>query len=390
MSTSAAFDTGVQRVKLASLAAGVAALIVSAVVALAAPAAFFPWYLAAFYFWTSIALGCLGWLLLRHLVSGEWGFLIQRQLEAASLTIPLAALLFAPVALGMAHLYVWSDAVEVQRDALLQQKQPYLNAAAFLMRSAFYFMAWSALAMLLRRWSVRHDQTRDPALHRKMSVLSGPGMVVFVLTVTFAAFDWLMSLDPHWYSSLYGAAALAGDMAAAMALCIIVLAALSGGSSIANEVKPQHFHDLGNLLLMSVMLWAYLSFSQYLLIWSANMPEEATWYLRRSGRGWQMFTALLFALHFFFPFMFLLLRSLKRSPRALSALAAIVLVAHLLDTCWLIAPAEWSLSAVPAFLAMGGLWLAVFLHLLGRQPLLPQRLRLAAAEPALEAPHAAV
>ncbi len=356
-------------------ALGLVALGVGAVVS---PDQFFRSYLPAFVFVFGLALGSLALLMLQHMTGGAWGMMIRRLLEAGARTLPLVALLFVPIALGLRHLYIWAVPEIVAADRILQQKVLYLNTGFFIARAAFYFALWIGMAALLSRWSAAQDaQPGAAADDRRFRILSGPGLVAYGLTVTFASVDWIMSLDPHWFSTIFGMLLMAGQALAALAFAVAVLAASAGDEPFRGRVNPTHFHDLGKLLFALVMLWAYLSFSQFLIIWAGNLPEEIPWFIERLRGGWQYVAIVLVAGHFFLPFLLLLSRDLKRNRPALLTMAVVILAMRFVDTYWLIAPAfphegfalHW--MDLAAIAGVGGLWLAVFFRLLQSRERLP-------------------
>ena len=336
-------------------------------------------YLAAYLFWAGVALGSLALLMLHHLVGGRWGHAIQRVLEAAASTLPCLALFFLPILLNLPGLYIWAQPGAAERIHLLHHKALYLNVPFFWVRTLFYFAVWITLSGLLRRWSLEQDRTGDAGITRRLQVLSGPGLVLYGLTVTFAAFDWVMSIEPQWFSTIYGVIFIVGQGLAALAFAIVVTRLLADRRPLADTLTPNHFHDLGNLLLAFVMLWAYVAFSQYLVIWSGNIPEEIIWYVNRMAGGWRLLAFALIGLHFILPFLLLLSRTTKRHARGLFAVAVGILVMRMVDLFWVVSPAfhptEWGLHwldlVAPA--ALGGIWLAAFLRQLKRHPLLPLR-----------------
>src|SRR5918996_6022608 len=272
-------------------------------------------YLIGWTFWTGIAVGSLALLMLQHLTGGGWGFVIRRVLEAATRTLPVMALLFVPIILGAHDVYHhWLDPEELEKHAVVQFKSPYLNLQFFIVRTGIYFGAWIALAFFLNKWSLAQDRTADNRYTRNMRLLSGPGMVALIFTVTFASIDWYMSLEPEWFSTIYGFIFVAAWTLSALAFTIAALAVLSKDEPLKRIVAPLHFHDLGKLLLALVMLWAYFAFSQYLIIWSGNLPEEIGWYLRRTHGAWGAVIVTIAILHFGAPFLFLLSRGVKRNP----------------------------------------------------------------------------
>jgi len=349
-------------------------------------AQFFRSYLVGFMFVTGIAVGSLAILMLQHLSGGAWGLVIRRILEASTRTIPLLFIMFIPVALGIHSLYEWSHADVVRADPILQHKSPYLNIPFFLVRAGFYFAAWFALAYFLNKWSLEQDHTGDPRVSRRLQNVSAPGLLLFGLTVSFAAIDWGMSLEPHWFSTIYGLLVMAAWGLTAMAFTITALVMLSKREPMSHVYAPSHFHDLGKLLLAFVMIYAYFAFSQFLIIWSANLPEEISWYLRRLRGGWQLIGLAVVVLHFALPFALLLSRDLKRNARRLVIVALLVLVARGIDWVYLIAPASYHgeggdhpemqllidfVTMFAAIIGLGGIWLWYFLRQLRQRPLLP-------------------
>ena len=363
-----------------ALMVGLGALALAVLGGLLNRAAFFQAYLLGYVFWTGIAVGCLGVLMLHHLVAGRWGYVIQRFLEAGVRTLPLLALLFVPLLFGLQDLYVWARPEVVATDALLQHKQRYLNGPAFFGRAACYFLIWIGTGTILTMLSARQDQGIGTGpLTRRLQVVSGPGLILYGMAVTFAAVDWVMSLEPHWFSSIYGVVFLVGQALLALAFVTRVVVWLANRPPIKGAMGPTQLHDLGNLLLAFVMLWAYIAFSQYLIIWSGNLPEENQWYLHRIAGGWGAVALILIVFHFVVPFLLLLSRTTKRRAKMLGAVATGILVVRLIDLFWLIAPAfhgegfhlHWLDLVLP--IGLGGLWLATFLGLLKRRPLLAER-----------------
>ncbi|MGH8005732.1 MAG: hypothetical protein ACREQ3_01840 [Candidatus Binatia bacterium] len=360
-----------------SFLVGVVGLVLCAIGAVFSPAQFFHSYLLAYVFWTSLALGCLAVVMIHSLSGGAWGVVIRRVLESATRTLPLLALLFVPLIFGLPHLYVWARPEVVAGDVLLQHKEAYLNVPFFLLRTVCYFAAWIGVAYFLNKWSLEQDRGADPHLERRVRLLSGPGLALYGLAVTFASIDWVMSLEPHWYSTIYGAMLMVGQGLTAFAFAIVMAAVLADRPPLSQVISPAHFHDLGKLLLAFVMLWAYFAFSQYLIIWSGNLAEEVPWYLHRLQGGWQWVGLLLILFHFVLPFFLLLSRDLKRHVRLLAVVAGAILFLRFVDLFWLIVPAfhptglriHWMDIVAP--IGVGGIWLAVFVWQLGARPLLP-------------------
>jgi hypothetical protein len=340
---------------------------------------FFRSWLIGFLFCLGLALGSLALLMLQHLSGGQWGLVSRRVFEASTRTIPFMALLFIPVLLGMEELFLWARPEAVQADAILQSKAPYLNVKFFIARALVYFVVWLFCSTLLNRWSAEQDRglAQTHADSVRFRVVSAPGLLAYVLTMTFASVDWVMSLDPHWYSTIFGLLAVAGQGLAALALTIAVLALIFPSGALGEYVTTRHFHDLGKLLLAFVMLWAYLSFSQFLIIWSGNLPEEIPWYLERMRGGWGVIALVLVVGHFALPFVLLLSRDLKKHAGLLAKVALMVLAARLVDLIWLVAPVfehhgfpvHWMDFAIPVGLL--GAWLFVFTRQLRSRPLLP-------------------
>jgi hypothetical protein len=344
---------------------------------------FFRSYLLGWLFWVGIGVGCLGLAMLNHLTGGLWGLVPRRLHEAAGRTLPAMGLLFLPVLLlGMSSLYAWAEPAAVAADDLLQRKAAYLNVPFFAARAAFYVAVWSLLARLLSAWSRRQDDGPDPARAGRLRALSAVGLVLLSLTTTFAAVDWGMSLAPHWFSTIYGVLFIVGFTLSALSFTIVLLARLAGEEPFATALRPVTVHDLGKLLLAFTMLWGYVNFSQFLIIWSGNVSEETPFYLRRLHGGWQVVAVLLLVFHLALPFALLLSRPLKRSARALGAVAGLMLLMQLVDLFWLVGPdllghghgdvplrVHW--MDLAAALGLGGLWLFLFAREARTAPVLP-------------------
>jgi hypothetical protein len=338
------------------------------------PGRFFASYLLAFVFWSNISLGFLGITMLHHMTSGRWSFLIVRISEAGMRVLPALALMFVPLLFGLVHLYPWIAHAE---DPAIASRGSYLNVPFFIIRTVFYFAIWIAMAFVLSRWSRRQDASADPSLTRSLRLLSAPGLVVYGLTATFAAVDWTMSLQPEWFSTIYGMLAMTGQVLAALALAAVALRVLTASGPLADVVAPRPLNDLGNMLLAFVILWAYMSFSQFLIIWSGNLPDEIPWYLRRLSEGWQTVGLILIIFHFGVPFFLLLLRRNKRALQMLALIAIGLLVMRIVDLYWVVMPgavpsgATVNWTDLAAFLAVGGVWVAWFIRQLKEAPLLP-------------------
>ena len=340
------------------------------------PERFFAAWLVAFSFYLSIALGCLYFVLIHTAMNGAWGTLVRRVAENAAATLPLFAVLFLPVAFGLHSLYHWSHPDAVAHDALLRFKQPYLNEPFFFARAALYFAVWSGIALWFRRQSRLQDETANPAAAARLRRYSGALLIPLAFTTTFAAFDWLMSLAPHWYSTIFGVYAFAGAFVAGIAFLAITAVALQR-AGLLPALSAEHFHDLGKLLFAFTVFWAYIGFCQYFLIWYGNLPEETFWYRARLEGGWRLVSIALAAGHFAVPFFFLLPRAIKRNAATLVVAALWLLAMHFVDVYWLVIPSIEGLGARPgivdvaALLAVGGVFLSGFGWLLVTSPLVP-------------------
>jgi hypothetical protein len=354
-------------------------------------------YLVGFVFCTGLSVGSLAWLALGHMTGGAWALTSRRLFEAATRTLPLCAVMFLPIivslfvheagAHGQAHsLYEWSDPAVVANDAALQHKSLYLNAPFFIIRAVIYFAVWFFLSMLLNRWSAEQDSTGDPRIRRKMQDVSGPVILLFGLTVTFAAVDWGMSLEPHWFSTIYGLIIMTGWGLAALAFMIMVASFLSRHEPMAEAYNSIHFHDWGKLLLALVMLYAYFAFSQFLIIWAGNLPEEIPFYLRRLHGGWEVAGLIVVLFHFALPFVLLLSRPRKQRAVSLRRVAALMLFMRVFDLVFYFAPsvhqggeAEFGVrdlltSFVPMFaltIGLSSIWLWYYFGQLASRPLMP-------------------
>lgn len=377
MTTTETSNPEIGRLGKRALPVGIVALVICALIILHSPTQFFRSYLLAFIFWISFPLGCLALLMLEHLISGTWGLSLRRIFEAGSRTLRLMAVLFLPLLGGLPLLYSWANSQQVKADAVLQYKHPYLNIPFFVVRAALYFGIWMAIAYWLNAWSRQQDETGDPILVQRMRRLSGPGLVIYGLTVTFASIDWVMSLEAHWYSTIYGMIFMVTQALAAMALVTVAVILLSRRPPLEELVTPRLLNDYGNLLLTFTMLWAYLSFSQFLIIWAGNEREEIPWYLSRARGTWTYVAVALIIFHFAVPFLLLLSRFVKRRRQLLGGVAAGLLLMAWVDIFWLTVPAfepsgpQFHLTDWLAVFGIGGLWLWRFTTELNAMPLLP-------------------
>lgn len=358
------------------LVIGAAALILGIVGGLFNADQFFRSYIWCYMFFIGVPLGATALMMLQYLTGGAWGVLIRRPCEAASRTLPLLLILFIPIVIGIPHLYLWSHADIVAHDPVLQHKHIYLNVPFFLIRAGLYFVGWLLIAHLLYRWSGEQDRG-DVRAGNRLAALSGPGLIFFGFSVTFMAVDWILSINPHWFSTIFGLLFIAGEALSALACLICLLVFLSHRPPLADVLTHRHLHDVGKLLLAFVMVWAYFSFSQLLVIWSGNLPEEIPWYINRFAGGWQYIGVALVLLHFALPFALLLSRDLKRDFKLLSWVAILVIVMRFVDLYWLVAPdfhkAQFTVSWMDFVLpiGLGGIWLWAFLWQLELRPLLP-------------------
>jgi hypothetical protein len=366
------------RVQRLALIAGAVGLVLCAVGAFLNLGQLLQSYLFAYMFWLGIALGSMAITFLYHMVGGAWGFAIRRLAEAAALTLPLMLVLFLPIAadllVGPSRLYEWARP-EAAGDPIIQGKAGYLNVPFFLLRALLYFALWIGMAYTLNRWSGEQDRTADAALADRMRLLGRYGLVVYVLSLTFAAVDWVMSTEPHWFSSIFGVLFLAGQGLSGMAFMIVTAGLLSRREPLAQVTSVHAFNDLGNLLLAFVMFWTYINLSQYLIIWSGNLPEEVPWYIHRTQGGWEWLIRFVLVFQFFLPLLVLLSRRTKRSIGRLTTLAAVILCVHLVEVFWRIVPSfrpdglEVAWTDIVAPIAIGGIWIAAFVWLLGRRSL---------------------
>ena len=362
-----------------ALSVGAVALVLSFFGAMRSPGAFYQSYLVSFLLVLGLALGSLGLVMLQHLTAGHWGVIIRRPLESATRTLPLIAILFVPIALfGMKYLYgEWLDQKMLLKEPLSQFQQSYLTRGGYLTRAVIYFALWLTLMFIFNIWSKQQDTHReDRALRRRLKMLAGPGIILYVFAMSFAAIDWVMSLSPHWASTIYGFIFVGGQLISSMSFMIAVVVLLSRAEPFSRVLQPRHLHDLGKLLLAFVMLWAYFDFSQLLIIWSGNQPEEISFYRTRLYGEWGVVAVIVVVFHFFVPFFLLLSQDLKRSAKILPKIAAWLIFMRLVDLFWMTRP-EFTSSAVPTWLdlvvpvALGGLWLGFFAFNLKQCPLLP-------------------
>ncbi|PYU85398.1 MAG: hypothetical protein DMG51_08885 [Acidobacteria bacterium] len=361
------------------------ALLVSIFGAVRAPELFFPSYLMSFLLILGLTVGSLGLLMLQHLTSGHWGIIIRRPLESATRALPLTVITFLPIAIfGMKYLYMghgegkgWLNAPATGEGALSDFQKTYLTTSGFYTRAVIYFVIWLGLMFIFNVSSKQQDANpQDRALRFRLKMLAGPGIILYVFVMTFASTDWAMSLSPHWASTIYGFLFVAGQLISSMSLMIAVVVLLARSEPFASVLQKRHLHDLGKLLLAFVMLWAYFDFSQLLIIWSGNQPEEISFYRTRLYSGWGVVAVIVLVFLFFVPFFLLLSQDVKRNAKVLPRIAIWLIFMRLVDLFWMTRP-EFTSRAMPTWLdvvlplALGGLWLGFFAFNLKQCPLLP-------------------
>jgi hypothetical protein len=351
------------------------------------PAQFFNSYLFAFIYWSGFSIGGLGLLLLSNVVGGKWGVTARRFFEAAMRTLPLIFLFLLVLLFGLKYLYPWTHADLVASNDYLRHKQGYLNIPFFLARMVIYFALWLFWGLRVNRMADRQDETGDPTLRERMRAFSAPGLLIFVLCATFAYIDWILSADAQFYSTVYGAMILIGDVVQTFALTILTMILVSRGDRFGGRINAKILHDLGNLMFAFVIFWTYLSASQLIIVWPANLPQELVWYLDRVNGFWKVLATVVALSMFAIPFLALLSQARKRDPRRLMRVAIWLLVARAVDIFWIVAPTFRNVSSssllhtsggfaiywtdFAAFFGLGGIWLYVFLGQLRRRPLLP-------------------
>lgn len=344
-------------------------------------------WLLAFIFWGGISIGSIGLLMLQYLTGGAWGVVIRRVLEACSRTLLISAVLFLPLLFGVTYLYEWTHLPP--DDHVMKERGAYMTVWFWSLRTVIYFAVFGVIAYLLNKWGADQDRTNNYEDAEKYlgraTAFSGPTIVFYVLTVTFAAVDWVMTLDPHWFSTMWGLLFLIGWALSCLAFTITVMAYLSGRAPMDRVVGRRHFHDLGKLMLAFEMVWAYFNLSQFLIIWSGNIPEETGWYIIRMSQGWGIVGWALVLFHFAAPFLILLRQDLKRNARYLAAVAAFILVMRVVDVFYLISPnpristhgkslelvSSFSWMDIVAPIGFGGIWLWYFFGQLAKRPVVP-------------------
>lgn len=341
---------------------------------------FFHSYLFAYVFWMVFAMGSLAILQLHHMTGGRWGLPIRRILEAGSRTIPVMTVLFLPLLAGMKKIYPWAANPDMLgNEATGHFRRAYLDPHFFIVRAFIYFAVWNLLAGLLNKWSAEQDRTGDVRLKTRMSSLAAPGTVLWAITWSWAMVDWVMSLEPKWYSSIYGMVFMVVACLAALSFSVMMLRMLNDYEPLRESYEPSHLNDIGNLILTFTLLWTYMSFSQFLIIWSGNLKQEIPWYKVRAFTSWGYIGAALLIFHFFVPFFILLQRRAKRRVQRLAVLGVWMLIVTLLDVYWLIVPAFPNMNSGPrvfpldivAVIGIGGIWVGAYMGQLKKMPLLP-------------------
>ena len=368
-----------QRVSKLSLILGLVLLVISSVFGFFFPAVFFEGYLTAFVFWVGIPLGCLAILLIQYLTGGGWGLAITRLLEAGMMTLPLCALLFLPILTGMSYLFPWTHPLNGDIGNLVHQKKAYLNIPFYLVRYALYFLILGVLAGWFRKLSLRRDEPQSSSLEI-MQQWSGPCLIVFVLLMNFACIDWVMSLNPEWYSSMFVVEFIAEQGVVALAWSILILSCLPHREPLQNILTVKIVHDLGNLLLGFTCFWTYVTFMEYIIIWMGNLPHDVVWFSDRSSTGWEFFAVFLVFVHFLIPLFCLILTSVSRNLARLACVAALMIVAHFAQVIWWIEPAfgkqfhiAW--TSIVLIVAVGAIWFANYARNLAAAPLVLAELR---------------
>jgi hypothetical protein len=374
----------VKRISQRSLVVGVIFSVIAVISAFAMPNGreeFFRAYLLGFMCWLGVALGSMAILMIRHLTGGGWGMVIRRILGAAMRTLPLLAALFVPLFFGIKNLYIWARPLDQiadkhLHDHLVDITRTYLTTSGFVYRAIFYFAIWNLLSYLLSFWSKQTDHAGAPDNTDRFKVVAGPGLILYGFTISFAAIDWVMSLDPSWISTIFGLIILIGEVLSAMCFAVVVERILYNYEPMSEMLKPDFVHDHGKWMLAFTMVWAYFNFSQWLIIWAGNLPNEITFYVTRIAGGWGAIGTFLAIFGFAVPFAILLSRPFKRDIRKLVWLAVWLMLIRYLDLFWIIEPnfshtLKITVADVVVPIAIGGFWLAYFFRNLGALPLLP-------------------
>ena len=368
-----------------SLAIGIVFAAISIALAFIHPDEFYRAYLLGFMCWLGVTLGSMAILMIRHLTGGGWGTIIRRILGAAMRTVPLLAILFIPmlVAVWQHRIYPWAMALDSIQDPHIREHlekhsfvRSYLNVSGFLFRAIIYFAIWNVLSFLLSKWSKQTDDPGAPNNSQRFKAVAGPGLILYAFTISFAVIDWVMSLDPSWISTIFGLIILIGQVLSAMCFAVVVERILFNYKPMSELLKPEFVHDHGKWMLTFIMVWAYFSFSQWLIIWAGNLPSEITFYLKRLSGGWGWIGLILVLFHFAVPFAMLLSRPFKRNIRKLVWLAVGLILMRYVDLFWIIEPNfsktfTLTIADVVVPIAIGGFWLWLFFRNLASLPLVP-------------------
>jgi len=369
----------VSRIQVVALGIGVVASVATVFGAFTNATQFFYSYLFGFLFWLGLSMGCFAVSSIHQLTGGRWGWSTRRFLEAGYLVLPLMLVLFVPIFFGLHHLYPWANPRDVSGENVLHERHPYENSLWFIVRQIVFLLVFIFMSVRMRIWSIRQDTTIDATPTRRARFISGPGLVVYGLLGTFASIDWIMSLEPHWYSTMFGVIVLIGQILTAYAFSIIMITVFKDEPSVRAVLNKTQYHQLGNLLLAFVLFWTYVSFGEFLIIYSGDLPHELEWYLHRIAGNWKFVLVAVAVFHFFVPFFLLLFRAVKKHATPLTTLAAMIFILHIVHTYWLVMPAfhhdnlkvSWMDFTAP--LAIGGLWFAFFLARLKSAPLIPRQ-----------------
>lgn len=365
-----------QRIQRRSLTVGILAGVVAIILAFFETDKFFHAYLAAYMLWLGVTLGSMAFLMIQHMTGGAWGMVARRPLEAATRNLPLMAILFIPIIGGRMHIYFWMHPEMVDDKRVLALTHSYLTVPGFILRAIIYFIIWIGMAWLMNRISASQDHPPVLNLSPRFRMIAGPGLVIYAFTVTFAIIDWVMSLSAPWFSTIYGFIFIVGQCLAALCILVIAEAILIRSAPMSSILKPKEVHDHGKLMLAFLMLWAYFSYSQFLIIWAGNLPDEISWYVRRLFHGWGGVGLFIVIFHFGVPFALLLSRPLKRRVQSLVWLAVWLLIMRYVDIYWYV-EANFSktffvtISDFVLPIAIGGIWFGLFLRNLQKRPLLP-------------------
>jgi len=332
-------------------------------------------YLISFVFWVMIGLGGLFFVMVHHLTGANWSVVVRRIFENIMVVVPFMFIFAIPLILNLDRLYHWSIPEVMHSDHLLEGKAPFLNDTFFIIRFVGYFVIWFVLSRLLYKSSLKQDKG-EPQIKR-MRLVSAPGMILFALSITFAGFDWVMSLDAHWYSTIFGAYIFAGSVLSVLSFLTLFVFYMKRKNILGNIITVEHYHDFGKLMFAFIIFWGYMAFSQYFLIWYGNIPEETVWFLHRWQGGWKTITLMIVFGHFVIPFFYLFPQGVKKNAVALIIISFWILAIHWIDLYWLIMPGflhehvHFSWMDVSTMLAMGGFFVGIFLYYTRSQPLVP-------------------